>query len=401
MTDVADLWSPLEGRPIFRAVMSEKRFVFFLRCLRLDNYRTREERQINDRLAAVSDIWNQFLANLRRHHVPGSALTVDEQLVSYRGRIPGRTYLPSKPGKYGLKIFWLAEAGSGFALNAKIYTGRIRDGPPERNLGENVVMMLTEPYYHTGRDIITDNYFTSHCLATPLLEKGLTLLGTIRAHRREIPTELRNKHRPVGSTVCAYDHQNKIVLLSFIPKRNKNVLLLSSSHSGNEAERVDSNQKPTLIMDYNAGKGGVDQLDQNVNEYTCRRKTVRWPLIVLYNIFDVAAFDAFLLMKSDNPNLERKLFLRELCTQLVETHARIRHSRNARLPQAVKNAGLLLGFREGHEHPQTRSNVNRIQHCSKCHRSTRSKCEECNEPICPAHRIMLKICMCESCSGLY
>ena len=68
-------------------------------------------------------------------------------------------YLPSKPGKYGLKIFWLAEAESDFALNAKIYTDRDHNGPPERNLGKNVVMALTEPYYHTGRDIVTINFY--------------------------------------------------------------------------------------------------------------------------------------------------------------------------------------------------------------------------------------------------
>ena len=215
MTDVGDLWSPIEGRPFYRAVLSQKRFCFFLRCLRLDNYRTRPERLTNDRLAAVSDIWNQFLLNLRRHYIPGDTLTVDEQLVAYRGRIPGRTYLPSKPGKYGLKIFWLAEAGSGFALNAKIYTGRNRNGPPERNLGEKVVMSLTEPYHNTGRDIVTDNFFTSHGLATSLLDKRLTLLGTIRAHRKEIPIDLRRKDRPVGSRTYAYDHENKIVILSF------------------------------------------------------------------------------------------------------------------------------------------------------------------------------------------
>ena len=109
MTDVSDLWNATEGRPFFRAVIGQKRFVFFLRCIRFDNYRTRPQRLKDDRLAAISSIWEQFAANLRRHYIPSETLTVDEQLVGYRGYIPGRTYLPSKPAKYGLKIFWLAE----------------------------------------------------------------------------------------------------------------------------------------------------------------------------------------------------------------------------------------------------------------------------------------------------
>lgn len=100
MSHIEDLWNPIEGHPLFRAVMSSKRFCFFLRCLRFDNYRDRLVRLPHDRLAAVRSIWDQFLANLRRHYEPHETLTVDEQLVGYRGTIPGRTYIPSKPAVF-------------------------------------------------------------------------------------------------------------------------------------------------------------------------------------------------------------------------------------------------------------------------------------------------------------
>ena len=61
--------------------------------------------------------------------------------------------------------------------------------------------------------------------------------------------------------------------------------------------------KLALILDYNAGKTAVDQLHQNVEEFTCRRKTVRWPLVVFYNLLDVAAYNAYLLMKADDPEV--------------------------------------------------------------------------------------------------
>ena len=72
----------------------------------------------------MSEIWEMFLPKLHRFYKPTDTLTVDEQLLGYRGKIPGRTYLPSKPRKYGLKIFWICEADSGFALNAHVYIGR-------------------------------------------------------------------------------------------------------------------------------------------------------------------------------------------------------------------------------------------------------------------------------------
>ena len=44
--------------------------------------------------------------------------------------------------------------------------------------------------------------------------------------------------------------------------------------------------KPELIIDYNFGKKGVDQLDKAIEEFSCRWKTVRWPLLLFFNILD-------------------------------------------------------------------------------------------------------------------
>ena len=220
-------------------------------------------------------------------------------------------------------------------------------------------------------------------------------MGTIRSQRKEVPAQMKSKQRPVESTIFAHDHENKIVLVSHIPKRNKNVILLSSSHSG---EEVAENNKPALIFDYNKGKGGVDQLDQNIDEFTCRRKTVRWPLVVFYNILDVAAFNAFLLMKSDHPRTQRKSFLKNLAFQLVENHAKLRHSRNMHLSQHIISAGVLLGFRPPIQCSPLRQQVdNNVQHCHMCYRNTRSKCESCHRPVCPSHRVIVKSCKCQFC----
>ena len=102
--------------------------------------------------------------------------------VGYRENIPGRTYIPSKPAKYDLKIFWLAESETGSTLNAIIYTGKEYDAALHRNLGRDIVMDLAALFFNTGREIVTDNFFTSHNLATSLLENGVTLLDIIQAH---------------------------------------------------------------------------------------------------------------------------------------------------------------------------------------------------------------------------
>ena len=82
------------------------------------------------------------------------------------------------------------------------------------------MLKFVEQFSGSGREIVTDNFFTSHELAVNLLQMNLTLLGTIRNHRHEIPEEIRNKNRPVENSLFAFDHKNKIMLVSFIPKKN-------------------------------------------------------------------------------------------------------------------------------------------------------------------------------------
>ena len=126
-------------------------------------------------------------------------------------------------------------------------------------------------YFGTGRDIYVDRYFTSHGLVCNLLQQNLTLIGIIMANRREVSLQFKAaKGREVESTKALYDHSNKILLLSYVPKHNKNVLMMSSSHSSNSI--TDCHKKSRVITDYNKHKGGVDTLDENCEEFSCLRK---------------------------------------------------------------------------------------------------------------------------------
>ena len=127
----------------------------------------------------------------------------------------------------------------------------------------------------------------------------------MRLHRRELPPYVRQvKHREVLSSSFAFDLENKIVLISYLAKKSKNVVILSSSHSGRNVQN-DELRKPLAILDYNRSKGGVDTMDENVEEFTVRRKTVRWPLLLFYNIIDVAINNAFIMSRKSNMNVTK------------------------------------------------------------------------------------------------
>ena len=57
---------------------------------------------------------------MRDAYTPGPHMTVDEQLVCFRGRCPFRQYIPSKPGKYGIKVGAICEANTSCAWKMQV-----------------------------------------------------------------------------------------------------------------------------------------------------------------------------------------------------------------------------------------------------------------------------------------
>ncbi len=98
----------------------------------------------------------------------------------------GVHYIPSKPAKYGLKFWITADSASCYYLNVQMYCGA-SDRQPNQSLGENVVIQQTEFLQGSGRNLTTDNFFTSLKLADELRARNMTLVGTMRANKQEIP----------------------------------------------------------------------------------------------------------------------------------------------------------------------------------------------------------------------
>lgn len=109
-------------------------------------------------------------------------------------------------------------------------------------------------------------------LCEKLKDRKLTVLGTLKMNKPQIPPEFKpNRKRLVGSTV--FGHMNNMTLCSYVPKRNRAVVLLSTMHDDQSVSK--ENNKPDMINDYNCNKGGVDSLDQLCAGYSVARRTRR------------------------------------------------------------------------------------------------------------------------------
>lgn len=169
-----------------------------------------------------------FLATFQNNFVASEFLTVDEQLLAFRGRCSFKQFIPSKPAKYGIKTFALVDAKTSYTFNLETYVGTQPAGPYfVSNTSEAIVLRMVKPVENTKRNITGDNWFSSYSLATKLLQKNLTYVGTVRKNRTELPKEfLPNKTRQQYSSIFGF--QENCTLVSYCSKQNKAVILIST-----------------------------------------------------------------------------------------------------------------------------------------------------------------------------
>jgi len=119
----------------------------------------------------------------------------------------------AKPAKYSIKIWWNYDAVSSYPLSGQVYLGMQPDQDREINQGARVV-------------------------------KDLSILG----------------------------FAGQLTLVSYAPKKNDAVILLSSLHSD---QAVDGKEhKPEIISHYNAHNGSVDNIDHLAGTYSfCETET--------------------------------------------------------------------------------------------------------------------------------
>ena len=377
--------------------MSKNRFVKLQKHLRFDDINTRSTRRAKDKFGPIRQLWSKLNTTLTKHYIPGKNLTIDEQLLPFCGRVSFRQYIPSKPDKYGMKIWLICDSDTSYPLLGIPYLGKegLQRG---QNLGEKVVLELCQQYERTNRNITFDNYFTSYNLLQNLLSKGLTCVGTLRKNKRCIPPNfLPNNRREVESSVFGF--RKNITMVSYVPRKSKAVILLSTMHH-NAAISPDNKKKPIIILDYNSTKGGVDTLDQLVHAYSAKRKTNRWPMAQFYNMVDVSGVAAMIAWLNIFPDYEitkksqrRKIFLKDLVKDLVTPHIKRRSTKYLSKNTAVTINNVLKRPANEIERQSKHIIRSRCYVCpSKLGRSSKQTCSACERIVCNEHSIKKVIC---------
>ncbi|XP_043288321.1 piggyBac transposable element-derived protein 4-like isoform X1 [Venturia canescens] len=392
--NVNELWGEEFSVTIFKATMSSHRFQFLSKCLRFDDKNTRKNHRKLDRFALIREIWDKFITNCGKYYRPYEMCTLDEQMVGFKGRCIFRMYLPSKPDRYGIKFFMLNDSKTCYMMKAVPYLGKTTQ---QRNepLAHFFVRELVEPIRDSNRTVVMDNWFTSIGLFQILLnEYNLKAIGTIRKNKKEIPRSFTEKAPPSTTKYCFANNQT---LLSYVPKRNKIVLILSSNSTNTEIDP--KTKKPKLILQYNQHKSGTDSFDQACKLYTVARRTRRWPLKVFYGMLNMANVNSTILYNLNHVDEKktRLTFMKDLSFELIKPLLIRRH----RIPQLRRNIKSAIAQLLNYETPTVDySDVIPIPktRCSYCHYSlgvkTTIMCPQCEKPMCKRHRCPMCIECC-------
>ena len=156
---------------------------------------------------------------------------------------------------------------------------------------------------------------------------------------------------------------------------------MSSTHT-NSSVTADECKKPLMILDYNQRKGDVDMFEENLEEFSCRRKTVRWPLLFFYNMLDAAANNSYILLKKfGRYSKSKKAFLKHLTFQLatsaVEARLRLPNQKHT-VRDVAAQVSFSIPFESSIRSGPTFSHETR---CRVCKKHTRSRCDNCGKGV--------------------
>ena len=129
--------------------------------------------------------------------------------------------MPSKPGRYGIKFWILADAEKHYCYNAFPYLGKERD-KIVTNLGATVVKKHVEPIHNTSQNIACDKLFER-------LKVKLTFVGPVMPNGKHLTIALTTKgNHEINYTFFAFkDH---VTICLWVPKKESASFVNPSSN---------------------------------------------------------------------------------------------------------------------------------------------------------------------------
>ncbi|XP_055918585.1 piggyBac transposable element-derived protein 4-like [Eupeodes corollae] len=248
--------------------------------------------------------------------MPSKHQAIDESMIKFKGRSSLRQYMPMKPIKRGYKV-WIRANESAYISEFQIYTGRSSDSV-ELNLGARVVKDLTQKLIGKGHHVFFDNFFNSVQLQKDLKNQTIYSCGTVRANRKNLPTDLLNdkcltkgnsdwRVSRDGMAFVKWKDTKAVHILGNFLDPSKNTTTMRKQKDGTSL----SINCPEMIAVYNKNMGFVDKADMLKSCYDIDRKSKKCWHRIFWHFLDVSVVNSFIIFKESSVENDKLLTLKE------------------------------------------------------------------------------------------
>ena len=170
-----------------------------------------------------------------------------------------------------------------------------------------------------GYHLFTDNLYTKVSLAQQLLNRSTMLTGTIRSNSKNFPSNLL----PARMQPQTASHLRSGMLLACAYKDKKSqkkpVMLLSTGCSATNysfEKRGEAKMKPSMVLEYNKGMGGVDMSDRKIYQIASERTTLRFWVKIFRNLIEISLRNSYEIYKL---SVDKPLSCQDFCGSVVES----------------------------------------------------------------------------------
>ncbi|CAK9809212.1 PiggyBac transposable element-derived protein 4 [Anthophora quadrimaculata] len=322
--------------PFFSDVFTRDRFLQIFWMLHLHkNAPEGRNTCLRTRIQKANNFLQYINSKFSEHFIPYQSICVDESIIKFKGKICFITYNPTKPTKWGIRIYVLADSNTGYVYSVLPYYGSITsenlirpDLPVSSRIPLDLYRKLLDNVPNAkGYHIYTDRYYTSIPLAEELLKMNCFLTGTIKTNRKYLPMVIKKPQFVRDRKTVAY-RKGKTLVLAWKDKRivtllsTRNEAGLMSIHRrvrGGELVRI---QKPKMVIDYTKNMRGVDRADQYAATYCFLRKSLKWWRKLFFWGMEMCTVNSYILYTSAKKiNNEKPMshlkFVKLLVEQLV------------------------------------------------------------------------------------
>lgn len=320
-------WSNSErfgSSPIIRKSLSMSRFNAINKWICLYD-KTNFDGQ--DKLYKVRKLSDSVLEACQRNFGYEQELSIDESMISFKGRNKMKQYMPRKPTKWGFKVFVLAGAKTGYVYRCKIFTG-LKEFSPER-----VCCDLLEGM--SNKHVFMDNWYISIPVVERLLTQGIHTTGTIKKERKHLPAKFKEQTENMKFGEVKFWNKGDITLCAW---KDKRLVTSISSYYGNELykkKKANSSKViPYMINEYNYYMKGVDLFDQMMGYYKYPHKTLKWWKTCFFYFLEVALHNSRVIYnKNKTTQMEYLEFRIQVAESLTQANILKRQARKTPLPR--------------------------------------------------------------------